>query len=328
MYTSYVTTETYVQDFNANLFNSAEYLVFEFSPLKKLKVTSAIRYDRLDYNYRNNLPSTAISGAPDDRNTFDHLSPKLGINHNLNKNIGLYGNYSVGFAPPLFSHLYKAVVVPVLKPASYSNFEIGGWLSFDKNRGYMDFSAYYSDGKNEIVSVLLDDGTTQNQSTGRTRHEGIEYSVRYTFFDQVDIRLNAANSFHKFLQYVNQGKDYSGNFMSLAPKFVANSEVIWRPSFLRNFRVGVEWQKTGKYWVDELNTRQYNGYSLYNLRTGYKISGFNLWLNVSNLTNDLYAVRVQRSSYGMQAVTYVPGTRRSIFFGIEYNYGSKKRQSD
>jgi len=324
LYTGYSTTDTFVQDFNADLFNSAEYLIFEVSPARKLKVTSALRYDRLDYNYRNNLPSTAISGAPDDINTFDHLSPKLGINYNLSGNTGFYGNYSEGFAPPLFSQLYKAVIVPVLKPASYNNYEIGGWLSFNKNKGYLDISAYHSDGINEIVSVLLADGTNQNQSTGKTQHAGIEYSVRYTFFNQFEVRLNAANSVHKFLQYVYQDKDYSGNYMSLAPKFVANSEVTWKPAFLKNFRIGVEWEKIGKYWVDELNTRQYKGYSLFNLRTGYKIRGFNVWLNILNLSNDLYAVRVQRSSYGAQAVTYVPGTRRSSFFGVEYNFSGKK----
>jgi iron complex outermembrane recepter protein len=114
--------------------------------------------------------------------------------------------------------------------------------------------------------------------------------------------------------------------MSLAPKFVANSEVTWRPQFLKNFRIGVEWEKIGKYLIDELNTRQYDGYNLFNLRTGYKIHKFDIWLNILNLTNDLYAVRVQRSSYGSQAVTYVPGTRRSIFLGVEYNFSRGKNK--
>jgi outer membrane receptor protein involved in Fe transport len=327
LYTDYTTTTTFVQNFNADLLNSAEYLVFEFSPLSKLKVTSALRYDRLDYNYTNNLPPTAISGAPDDKNTFDHLSPKLGFNYNLSSNIGFYSSYSEGFAPPLFSQLYKAVIVPVLKPASYNNLELGGWLSFNKNKGYLDLSVYHSDGTNEIVSVLLEDGTSQNQSTGKTIHKGIEYSVRYKFFEQIEARLNVANSIHKYLEYVNQDKDYSGNYMSLAPNFVANSEVTWKPAFLKNFRIGVEWEKIGKYWVDELNTKEYEGYSLYNVKTGYKKSGFNIWLNILNLFDDLYAVRVQRSSYGNQAVTYVPGCGRSVLLGVEYSIGGKKGQS-
>jgi outer membrane receptor protein involved in Fe transport len=327
LYTDFMKTSTFVQDFNADLLNSAEYLVLEFSPLSKLKLTSAVRYDRLDYSYRNNLPPTAISGAADDKNTFDHLSPKVGINYNLNSNIGIYGNYSEGFAPPLFSQLYKAVIVPVLKPASYSNSEFGGWLSFSKTRGYLDLSVYHSNGTNEIVSVLHADGTSQNQSTGKTRHKGIEYSVRYLFFDQLETRFSAANSIHQFIEYVYQDNDYSGNYMSLAPKFVANSEVIWRPKFLKNFRIGIEWEKIGAYFVDDVNSKKYDGYSLFNLRTGYKKGGINLWLNILNMSDELYAVRAQRSSYGAQVVTYVPGTRRSILLGTGYSFGERKRPS-
>ena len=326
LYTGYTPTDTWVQDFDAELLNSAEYILFEISPFRKLKVSSALRYDRLDYTYINNLPPTAISGAPDDKNTFDHLSPKLGINYNLSNNTGFYGSYSEGFAPPLFSQLYKAVVVPVLKPASYDNFELGGWLSFSQNKGYIDLSGYYSVGTNEIVSVILADGTSQNQSTGKTLHTGIEYSVRYNFFNQLEFRLSAANSIHKFLEYVNLGNDYSGNYMSLAPKFVANTELTWRPSFLKNFRIGLEWEKIGEYWIDELNTKKYDGYNLFNLRSGYRIWGVNLWMNIINLTDELYAVRVQRSSYGTKAVTYVPGAGRSVLFGIEYKFGGKRKQ--
>jgi len=325
LYTDYALTDTFVQDFNADLFNSAGYLLFEMSPVKKLKITTALRYDRLDYNYRNNLPSTAISGAPDEKNTFDHISPKLGVNFNLNPNTGFYGNYSVGFAPPMFSQLYKAVTVPLLKPSNYNNFEVGGWLSFADHKGYIDLSAYRSDGKNEIVMVILPDGTSQNQSAGSTRHQGIEYSIRYTLSDQVDLRLNSANSLHKFLGYVNQDNDYSGNYMSLAPKFVANSEITLRPSFLKNFRISVEWERFGKYWIDEMNTAEYKGYSLINLRSGYKIRGFNVWLNVLNLSNNLYAVRVSKSSYGARTIGYVPGPRRGVFLGIEYNIGDKNK---
>jgi len=325
LYTSYTMTDVYVQDFNADLLNSAGYLVFEFSPLKKTKVTSAVRYDRLDYNYRNNLPPTAISGAPDDKNAFDHISPKIGINYNLSHNIGFYGNFSVGFAPPMFSQLYKAVTVPLLKPSNYDNFELGGWLSFNGDNGYVDISAYRSMGNYEIVSVILADGTSQDQSTGATRHEGIEYSFRYSFLNQLDIRFNAASSVHKFVHYINGTDVYNGNYMTLAPKFVSNSELIWRPPFLKNFRIGLEWEKIGKYWVDELNTKEYDGYSIFNIRTGYRFNRFNIWVNVLNVENDLYAVRVTKSSYGTRSISYVPGPRRSVFFGMEYKLSGKDK---
>ncbi len=327
LYTTYSLTDTYVQDFKAGLFNSAEYLLFEFTPLYKLKISSALRYDRLDYNYINNLPSTAISGAPDDRNTFDQLSPKIGLNYNMTDNLGIYANYSTGFAPPLFSQLYKGVTVPTLKPASFSNYEMGGWLGFGNNKGYADLSLYSSKGVNEIVSVLLEDGTSQNQSTGKTIHRGIEYSVKYNFFDQVDIRISAANSVHKFVYFVSGANDYSGKKMNLAPRFIANADITYRPVYLKNFRITAELENIGRYYIDEMNTNEYKGYRLLNLRTGYNFRRFDFWLNILNVTNDLYAVRVQKSSYGTGAITYMPGTRRSFFLGLEYSITGKNKRS-
>ncbi|MEI6677652.1 MAG: TonB-dependent receptor [Mariniphaga sp.] len=325
LYTSYTTTDTYVQDFKADLLNSAEYIHFEISPFHKLKLSAALRYDRLDYKYNNNLASTAISGAPDDKSAFEHLSPKIGLNFNPNGKIGIYGNYSEGFAPPLFSQLYKGVIVPMLKPSSYSNYEIGGWLSFLKNKGYIDLSLYHSDGKNEIVSVLLTDGSTQNQSTGKTMHEGIEYSIKYKFFDQLEMRLSAANSIHKFVEFVDGANDYSGKIMPLAPGWVANSEITFKPKFFKNFRISAELQKIDKYYIDELNTREYNGYQIYNMRIGYMFKGVDIWLNALNLTDELYATRVQKSAYGSRAISYMPGIGRSIFLGIGYNFVGKRR---
>jgi len=325
LYTGYTMTDTYVQNFNTNLLNSAEYINFEISPVNKLKLSAALRYDRLDYSFNNNLPSTAISGASDDKNLFDHLSPKIGLNYNPNDYIGFYGSYSEGFAPPLFSQLYKGVIIPVLKPASYSNYEFGGWVSFCKNKGYIDFSLYHSDGTNEIVSVLLPDGSTQNQSTGKTMHEGIEYSIKYKFLEQIEIRFNAANSIHKFVEFVNGANDFSGKIMNLAPGWVANTEITYRPNFIKNFRISAEMQKISKYYIDELNTREYNGYQIYNMRIGYLFKGIDIWVNVLNLTNDSFATRVQKSAYGAGATTYMPGISRSIFLGIEYNFVGKRR---
>lgn len=323
LYSSYSITDSFVQDFHTLLVNTAEYFLFEFNPVKKLKVSAALRYDRLDYTYDNHLPPTSTSGAPDDKNNFDHLSPKIGLNYNVNNYIGFYGSYSVGFAPPLFSQLYKEVVIPVLKPASFTNYEVGGWYSFMKNKGFIDVSLYYSLGKNEIVAVLMPDNSTQNQSTGETSHQGLEYSLRYKFFDQLEFRFSSANSLHKFIVFVNQDDDYSGKIMNLAPGWTANSEITYRPEFLPNFRIAIEWQKIGKYYIDELNTREYPGYQIFNLRTGYTFKGFEVWVNLMNITDELFAVRVTKSSYS-GAISYMPGIRRTIFVGIGYNFDSKK----
>ncbi|MEO5997453.1 MAG: TonB-dependent receptor [Chitinophagaceae bacterium] len=166
--------------YNVDIHNTAVYAQFEMNPVEKLKLVVAARYDRMDYKFDNHLPSSAYTGAPDAKNNLNHFTPKLGLTYDLNRNRGLYANYSIGFAPPNITDLYQGVKVPILKPSSYSNYELGGWFAFANNKGYAEVSLYQLNGTNEIVSVRLADGTYQNQNAGETRHRGIEVTLKYT----------------------------------------------------------------------------------------------------------------------------------------------------
>ena len=67
---------------------------------------------------------------------------------------GMYVNYSVGFAPPNITDLYSSVQVPTLKPSSYNNYEIGGWLAFADAKGYAEASLYQLDGSNDHIAIV------------------------------------------------------------------------------------------------------------------------------------------------------------------------------
>ncbi len=331
IYTDYEEIGINVQDFDAKLINSAIYAHLQSTPFKNLKVTAALRYDRLDYEFDNHLPETDSIGAPDETNNFSHLSPKLGLNYNLKKNIGFYTNYSIGFAPPLFSQLYKEVVVPQLKPSNYSNFEIGGWMSFCKNKGYFDFSIYQSNGTNEIVSVLMPDGSQQHQSIGKTLHKGIEYTFKYTLFKAIQFRFIGSNTYHEYVEYVDGAKDFSGNEMNIAPRFIANSGITYKPGFLEDTYLGLEWQKIGDYYMDELNSEKYEGFQIYNLRTGYNFKGVDIWLHILNITDKLYASRASKAYYGPSTIvkSYSPGMHRTFLVGISYSFtGGQKNNNN
>ena len=328
IYTEYEKTGIYVQDFYATLINTASYIHVETSPISKLKFLAALRYDRLDFAFDNHMPETDSIGAPDETNFFSHLSPKIGLMYNLKNNIGVYCNYSVGFAPPLFSHLYKEVIVPNLKPSTYFNYEIGGWMSFCKNKGYFDLSLFQSDGINEIVTVLLPDGSDQLQSIGKTKHKGIEYSFKYVLLKDITIRFVGSNSLHEFVKFVNSNKDYSGNEMNLAPQFIANAGITYKPSFIKNLHIGGEWQKVGDYYMDELNSEKYEGFQIFNIKTGYQFKGFDLWLHILNLTDEFYATRASKSYYGTKSTpseSYLPGAHRTFLVGVRYNFIGKKK---
>lgn len=321
VYTGFTETDSLLTNYAVDLLNTAAYAQFEINPTERLKVVAALRYDRLDYNFDNKLTPSAFTGAPDEQNSFNNLTPKLGLTYDFGRSIGAYVNYSVGFAPPQISDLYRGVKVPVLKPSNYTNYEAGGWLSFAQSRGYIDISVFQLKGRNEILSVRLPDGSYQNQNADKTNHRGIEYTLKYAPAEIIALRISGTNVRHWFKDYVLEGKGYSGNEMATAPRFMGNAEITYKPVFAKGLRLGLEWQHIGKYYMDAANTEYYNGYDLFNVRAGYTLRGVELWLNATNITNQLYATTVDKYSYGK---SYRQGNPRIFNIGIGYTFTGKQ----
>lgn len=321
VYESYTATDSLLTNYNTNLLNSAAYLQGEISPVKQLKLVGALRFDRLDYKFDNHLTPSAFTGAPDENNHFQNLTPKLGLTYDLGNDKGLYANYSVGFAPPAINDLYRGVKVPVLRPANFKNYELGGWMTFAGKKGCADVSLYRMDGTNEIISVRLPDGSYVNQNSGQTRHIGIEYTVKYMPVEDFVFRFSGTNASHTFVVFEDKGKKYNGNNMNAAPGFFSNTEITYKPRFVKGLRLGLEWQHVSAYFMDAANTEKYKGYELLNARVGYTYKSFECWTNIMNLTNELYATTAEKTAAGK---SYRPGAPRTINVGIAYNFMSKK----
>jgi len=321
VYFQYQRTDSVLTNYHVDLLNTAAYTQIEYSPATKLKIVAAARYDRLDYSFDNHLPPGAYSGAPDAKNHFDHFTPKIGFTYDFGNNRGAYVNYSVGFAPPNINDLYRGVQVPTLQPSSYKNYEIGGWLTFAGFKGYAEASLYELDGKNEIVNTRLADGSYQNQNAGQTSHKGIEFNVKYSPFDDVSFRVGGTVAKHKYVDFIQQGKTFSGNDMAQSPSYIMNGEVTYKPGYLKGFRIAIECQSLGSYFTDPQNTGKYNGFAMMNARIGYTFKSIETWVNCINVTNENYAVTVEKNAYG---TTYRPGQLRTVNIGIAYHFGKNQ----
>lgn len=322
IYTGFTKSDSLLADYHVNLLNSSAYTQLEITPLKNTKIVGGIRYDRIDYDYDNNLDSLAFSGAPDEKNHFQHVTPKIGVTYDFGKGIGTYANYSVGFSPPGVGDLYRGTKVPTLKPATYSNYEVGGWITFAKNKARVELTYYQLNGTNEIIRVLQDDGSSINENAGQTKHEGIEYTINYTPIKSLSLRFSATNANHTFINYSEGSTDLSGNAMNGASKFISNAEVTFKPSFIKNARISLEWQHASSYYLDTKNTEKYPGFDLLNIRVGYKIKNFDFWVNAINITNSLYATNVRKSKWGK---SYTIGSPLAINVGLAYNFKGKKK---
>ncbi len=330
-YTAYQDTDSLLADYRTNLFNTGAWLQYEITPLPNLKVIAGMRYDYIQYDYRNKLSDMAYSSVPDTVIRNAALSPKLGIIYHFKNDRGLYANYSRGLSAPQTSDLFFGKSVPDLKPAYFDNYEVGGWAALYKKKLYIDVSLYQLNGFNEIVSFTLPDNSSVNRNAGRTLHQGIEYSLTYAPVEDVFIRLGGTNAIHRYVDYAVQQQangeviDFNGKDMPEAPPFIANAEVTFKPRFIPRFRLGLEWQRISPWFKDDQNAFKYEdktflfkGVSVLNLRTGYQFKNIEAYVNILNLTDELYANSATRAANNRES--YSAGAPRTFSFGFIYHF--------
>lgn len=321
-FTGFTETDSVLTDYEVDIYNAAGFVRLQTSPVERLRFVLGLRYDFLYYDYANFLPPSAFSGAPDGTNNFSQFSPKLGLTYDFGKDRGLYANYSVGFSPPDIGELYRGVKIPSLQSARYFNYEAGGWIAFDHHKGYLDANVYRMDGRNEIISYRLPDGSSENRNAGKTQHYGVEYTLEYNPISELKIRISGTNVKHRFIDYVESGKDYSKNQMDEAPQWIANAQLTYYPAFIQGLSASMEWQHLSKYYMDPANTKTYPGYHLFNLRVNYQVKQFELWSQLLNVFDTNYATRAEKSAY---AVTYSPGIPLTFVLGAGYHFKAKKK---
>lgn len=322
IYESFTQTGTMLSDYNADLFNWAVYSQLKLNPAERLFITLGGRYDEFNFDFENLIGEQDQSAAYDREDSkFNNFTPTVGMTYEINTRTGIYANYGQGFVPPQVNQLYRNSSSSSgnadLKPSSYHNYEVGGWMTVMPSLAKIDVSYYVMDGTNEIISVLQDDGSTLRQNAGETRHQGIEYGVSVTPIEDILLRVSGTNSIHKFTDYVEGGESYNGNQMPQAPKWVANGQVTYKPSQVEGLRVSLEWQHIGEYNMDREETKTYGGHDVFHFRAGYRIHGVEVWTNVMNISDELYATSARSSRWGD---SYSVGKPRHITVGLSYNF--------
>ena len=324
VFESYDLTGEYLAYYDVDILNVGGYGTAEYQISDKFLLNGAVRIDHNSYDFTNKLGSDAPDyKAPDSKNTFTSITPRLGAIYTISKGKGIYANYSRGFLPPSVGELYRESEIPLLDPSKFNNYEIGNWMSFFNNKLYVDLAVYYLQGKDEVVSVRIKDGDddySENRNVGETKHYGLEYLLRLKPTNEFTVRFSGSYSKHEYVDFVTKIVDgepaveYSGNEMKGAPSWINNAEISYMPDFAKGLRVSLEWQHIGEYFTDEANKNTYEGYDVFNARASYGRKHWNVWLNMMNLADKIYATRAD-TSWGK--TTYTPGMPLTFNIGLE-----------
>jgi iron complex outermembrane receptor protein len=333
--------DVFVSNYHANLKNYAMYSQFEISPMERLKFTLGLRYDKMSFDYDNYLDLSTGSKS------YAQFTPKLGATFDLLSDKGLYATYSEGFSPPGLIAIFRkkpnlsSTADPEfyynLKPARFQNIEVGGWGAFIENKIYFDMAVYQMIGRSELLNIRQQDNSTDYQSAGKTLHRGIEYGITYKPKEGWLFRFGGTNAIHRFEQFElsnrssDEVKNVNGKDMPQAPRWIANSEITYKPHYAKGFRIALEWQRIGSWYQDQVNHVKYDdkgflglrGASYLNLRTGYQWKGFEIFSNITNLTNELYANAATRGNGVSDRTTFTPAAPRTFVFGVQYTFTGK-----
>ncbi|QMW07201.1 TonB-dependent receptor [Spirosoma foliorum] len=319
-------------NYQADIHNVAAYVQYDFEPLPKLRVSAGLRYDRMAFDYTNALDKS--SGSKD----YSQATPKIGATYDLGNGKGLYANYAKGFSPPALTSIFLKRTTPTasgdqfyynLQPAKFDNMEIGGWASLLNNKVYVDAALYQMNGTNELLSIRQPDNSTDYQSAGRTLHRGVELGVTYRPSKQVFFRFGGTHAVHQFVEFTLSQRtsdaiqNVNGKDMPSAPRTLWNTEISYYPSWLQHFRTSVEWQHVASWYQNQTNTVSYGGYDFANVRVGYQWKGIEVFSNILNVTNALFATNATRGNNATDRTTYTPAAPRTFVFGVQYSISGK-----
>lgn len=331
-----VNSNDFILNYQADIFNYAGYLQYEISPLENLKITAAVRFDEFKYDYDNKIENTA--GVSDTDVTYDNVSPKLGVNYNFSKTLGVYANYANGFTPPQTSTLFRnsrnddaGGTVFDLNSAFYNNYEVGGYFAIP-NKLQVDISLYQLDGKDQLISLRDTDGNFIQKNSGETRSRGVELGVTYTPFESFVFNYSGSYANHEYISFFDNGIDYSGTDMQTAPNFLGNASITYKP--LENLGISLNYEHVGNYNTsfegqavvgsaingdDILGTSTYGGHHIFNARVNYRYKNIEIWGHALNLFDKLYSVRASYNTYRKEN-SYSIGNPRAFHFGISYSF--------
>ncbi|RAW02548.1 TonB-dependent receptor [Pseudochryseolinea flava] len=334
--------DQFLSNYQADLSNYALYSQFEASLHSRIRVTLGVRYDRMAFDYLNRLEAST------GKKSFEQVTPKIGATFDLLRDKGLYVNYSQGFSPPGLTSIFRkkpgmsgatSEFYYNLEPARFNNIEIGGWGAFLDSKVYVDLAVYQMIGHKELLNIRQTDNTTDYQSAGKTLHRGIEYGFTFKPTPELFIRFGGTNAIHRFEDFTlsartsDQTKNVDGNEMPQSPRWIANSEVTYKPNYVDGFSVSIEWQRIGSWFQDQTNNVKYDdkgllgfrGVSYLNLRMGYEVKGFEFFTNVINITDELYANAATRGNGVHDRTTFTPAAPRTFVLGLQYTFkGTQK----
>ena len=280
------------------------------------RLSIGARAEKMEYDYDNKM----LDGRTDDQgvacgfggcrytrpadrdDSFEDISPKIGLSYQLNANNSLQLRAQRGVRAPQATELYRlqgSQTVADLDSVELDSYEV----AFQGANSDMDYSvtAYWMQKENEI----LRDSARINLNGSDTEHKGVEISAGYNISDRLSLRGVVNYAKHTYENdLISGGINVNGLEIDTAPDTFGNIRLSYRAN--NNWLTELEWAHMGDYYTNPENTADYGGHNLVNLRTQFTVNDdLSLYVNIMNLTDEKYAERADWTTF--TGDRYFPG---------------------
>lgn len=307
-------------DYDVDATVIAPYAHTEWQILEKTRLTAGVRYEFTKYDYTNNTDSRTFGTRylrPDSGDdTFNNVSPKLGLVQELTEDTSAFINYARGSRAPQTTDLYRIQQRGATGGAADSEKmdsievgvrKVGEGLQYEVALYHMKKKDYFFTDSNQI-----------NVPDGKTKHTGLEIGMFYPFNSQFDIAANLTFAKHEY-DFDRASSDIEkGDYLVTAPKQMANVRLGW--NLTPKSRAELEWEHMGEYYINDGNTAKYDGHDVFNLHARHQINTqFSVYGKVHNLFNTEYAERADYNGFSNQ-YRYFVGEKRYLSVGASYSF--------
>ncbi|TAH09014.1 MAG: TonB-dependent receptor [Sphingobacteriia bacterium] len=248
------------------------------------------------------LGQPAITTTPDTTATelFTALSPKLGLNYQLNTASNLYAVFNRGFRTGGFTQLSLDPSQPPLyayKPEYSSSVELGIKNRFFNNRFLFNATIFYTVVKNaQVPTLVLPDAITVIKNTGRMISSGAELELIAKPAKGWHIEYNAGytNAEYQSLKIAANGgvENFDGKKQIFTPNIT--SMLALQYSYLANAARNIqlmarcEWLYLGTRYFDLANNIRQQPTNMVNTRVGITTPKLEIFFWGRNIFNQKY----------------------------------------
>jgi len=288
------------------------YLRDEFSILSHWILNAGYRFERTSIEGSNEDFYTPSNTFANRKNTYDAEAYEVGLTWLLGKQSKMFAKYSTVYRIPFIDEIASfnggaGLFLTHLEKEKGASMEAGTEI-YPLENLKLALTLFRIDMEEEIQYVGYFP-TGYNQNTGKTRHDGVEISLSYSWPKYFRLYGNYTYHMATFENGVCNKKE-----MPMVPNHMANAGVeIYLPFHLS---LRAEIQYAGKAFLsgdNDNNTEKLDDYTLLNLYAQYKLAwgnhDFTAFLGVDNVADVKYSsFGMDYAQYGMSDVYYpMPG---------------------